>query len=104
MLPILRRNHETLFALLVVLLDVCAPTPPHAGGSGPAGGHNCPPQGNPSCNDPVTIGTGNLFVEATDYESGGQNKLTLKRYYNSYVNTGLSCCDFLTTFRRWRSN
>jgi RHS repeat-associated protein len=83
----------TCFFVLVVAL------PAEAGGSSPAGGHQCKPQGLTICGDPVTIGTGNLFQEVTDYESGGFNRLSLKRYYNS-----LAYDNIMPTFGNWRSN
>ena len=42
--------------------------------------------GEPSGGDPITIGTGNLFEEATDYTTAGQNPLSFTRYYNSLGN------------------
>jgi len=39
--------------------------------------------GQTATGDPITIGTGNLFEQATDYATAGQNKLSLSRYYNS---------------------
>ncbi len=93
-----------LLGCLTLFCTVCV-SPAQAGGGGPASGHSCPPEGNPACGDPITIGTGNLFEEATDYESGGQNKLVLKRYYNSDIYTGQLCyCNFLASFGNWRSN
>lgn len=36
------------------------------------------------CNgDPITIGTGNVFEQVTDYETAGANKLSFARYYSS---------------------
>ena len=39
--------------------------------------------GAEQCGDPIDIGSGNVFEEATDYETAGQNKLQFRRYYNS---------------------
>jgi len=39
--------------------------------------------GQPAAGDPITIATGNLFEQAADYATAGQNKLSLSRYYNS---------------------
>jgi RHS repeat-associated protein len=36
-----------------------------------------------SCGEPIDLGSGNMFYQATDYETAGQNKLSLIRYYNS---------------------
>ncbi len=40
------------------------------------------------CADPIDIGTGNVFEQAVDYQTAGQNQLSFSRYYNSrsYVN------------------
>jgi YD repeat-containing protein len=35
--------------------------------------------------EPIDLGSGNVFNEATDYETAGQNKLSLIRYYNSFA-------------------
>jgi RHS repeat-associated protein len=36
-----------------------------------------------SCGEPIDLGSGNVFDQVTDYETAGQNKLSLIRYYNS---------------------
>lgn len=100
MFSFLRRIGGIAFTLAALVVLVAAITSAaYAGGSGPAGGHNCPPPGSPGCGDPVTVGTGSLFEEATDYTTGGQNRLTLTRYFNSVAPVN----DF-TTFGNWRSN
>jgi hypothetical protein len=33
----------------------------------------CDCQGSPYCGDPITISNGNLFEQATDYTTAGQN-------------------------------
>ncbi len=93
------RLRLVLVAVFLAAGSLASTGPVWAGGSGPAGGHNCPPRGNPSCGDPITIGTGNLFQEATDYSSGGQNRITLTRYYNSQL-----AFNFFGSFGFWRSN
>ena len=42
---------------------------------------DCP--GGCSVGHPINVGTGNMFEQATDYETAGQNKLAFSRYYNS---------------------
>ena len=57
--------------------------------------------GGATCGDPISIGTGNVFESAVDYETAGQNKLSYIRYYNStqVPNTFASSLG-----RNWRSN
>jgi YD repeat-containing protein len=89
---------------LIFALALCcaaAATPAWAGGGNPNGGHNCPPAGNPTCGDPITIASGNVFEEVTDYQSAGPNKLELKRYYNSPLP---GTYNFLGAFYPWRTN
>jgi Domain of unknown function (DUF6531) len=88
-----------LTALALFLLAAAGPA--RAGGNNPNGGKPCPPAGNPTCGDPITIGSGNVFEEATDYESAGPNKLTLKRYYNSPLP---GTYNFFAAFYPWRTN
>ena len=33
--------------------------------------------------DPISVATGNMYYEFTDYQTAGQNKLSFTRYYNS---------------------
>jgi RHS repeat-associated protein len=52
------------------------------------------------CGDPISPATGNVFEQATDYETAGQNKLTFSRSYNS-----LASGTFATSFGgQWRNN
>ena len=43
----------------------------------------CARPGAASCGEPIDLGSGNVFDQVTDYETAGQNKLSLIRYYNS---------------------
>ena len=88
-----------LTALALFLLAAAGPA--RAGGNNPNGGKPCPPAGNPTCGDPITIGSGNVFEEATDYQSAGPNKLELKRYYNSPLP---GTFNFFAAFYPWRTN
>ena len=58
----------------------CAPSlgaqPNKAIGS-PCGTAQC------SVGEPISVGTGNVFVEISDYDTAGENKLGFHRYYNS---------------------
>jgi hypothetical protein len=85
----------------LALFLLIATGPAWAGGNNLNGGHPCPPAGNPTCGDPITIGSGNVFEEVTDYESPGPNKLALKRYYNSPLPGAFN---LLAAFHTWRSN
>jgi RHS repeat-associated protein len=64
-------------------------------------GKSCPNKGKPHCGDPIDIGSGNVFEQVTDYETAGQNKLSLIRYYNS-----MASVDTLATVfgSNWRTN
>jgi hypothetical protein len=42
-----------------------------------------PRTGGVPCGEPIDLGSGNVFDQVTDYETAGQNKLSLIRYYNS---------------------
>jgi RHS repeat-associated protein len=62
---------------------------------------NGKPDCNEQCGDPINIATGNLFEEVLDYQTSGQNKLSLSRFYN-----GLA---YFSTFAtqigmNWRTN
>src|SRR5262249_21374001 len=87
----------TLWVLVVFCMLTAAPA--RAGGSGPQGGDPCSPDGNPTCGEPISSGSGNVFEEETDYETAGPNKLTLKRYYNSANSE-----NFFANFWPWRTN
>jgi RHS repeat-associated protein len=97
------RIFARLILSITVIALVCAlqTRSAHAGGGGLTAGKGCPPAGNPRCGDPITIGTGAVFSEVTDYETSGQNKLSLKRYYNSPVPGAFN---FFASFNNWRSN
>jgi hypothetical protein len=40
-----------------------------------------------TCGEPIDLGSGNVFDQVIDYETAGQNKLALIRYYNSMAAT-----------------
>jgi hypothetical protein len=69
--------------------------------SGKALGKPCDHSGAASCGEPIDLGSGNVFDEVTDYETAGQNKLSLIRYYNS-----LAAQDSYATSmgNNWRTN
>ena len=50
--------------------------------------HRLRQPGAASCGEPIDLGSGNVFDQVTDYETAGQNKLSLIRYYNSMATTG----------------
>jgi len=57
--------------------------------------------GDCGCGDPINIGIGNLFEQATDYRTAGANRLGFTRYYNSMA----SSTTFATSLgTNWRSN
>jgi RHS repeat-associated protein len=43
----------------------------------------CNQSGGCATGEPINLGNGNVFDQVTDYETAGQNKLSLIRYYNS---------------------
>jgi RHS repeat-associated protein len=51
--------------------------------------------------DPVSVGTGNVFEQVTDYQTAGQNKLSFIRYYNGL---GVPNTYAATLGTNWRSN
>jgi RHS repeat-associated protein len=57
--------------------------------------------GSCTCGDPISIGTGNLLEEVTDYQTSGQNKLAYTRYYNSLGNLESFA---VTLGAKWRSS
>jgi RHS repeat-associated protein len=57
--------------------------------------------GSCNCNDPIDLGSGNLFQKFTDYQVAGMNKLGFTRYYNSLGNKS-SLAQSLGP--NWRSN
>ena len=59
--------------------------------------------GDCGCGEPINLGTGNVYYEATDYHTAGANQLGFTRYYNSLA--GASGSTFATTLgTNWRSN
>ena len=46
-------------------------------------GSPCARSGGCGTGEPIDLGSGNVFDQITDYETAGQNKLSLIRYYNS---------------------
>ncbi len=59
--------------------------------------------GQCSCNDPIDVGSGNVFEEVTDYTTAGQNRLQFTRYYNSRITYGATTLAS-TLGGGWRSN
>lgn len=59
----------------------CSPTNGTQPGKSTGKASDCP--GAPATCDPITIGTGNMYLETRDYSTVGQNKLNFTRYYNS---------------------
>jgi RHS repeat-associated protein len=64
-------------------------------------GEACDVPGSLDCGDPITVGTGNLFEQVTDYETSGQNRMAFTRYYNS-MNNPTAFASALG--QNWRSN
>jgi RHS repeat-associated protein len=59
--------------------------------------------GDCGCDDPISIATGNVFEEITDYRTAGMNRLAFTRYYNSEASASVKT--FATTLgTNWRSN
>ncbi len=54
--------------------------------------------------DPITVGTGNVFEQVTDYATVGQNPLGFTRYYNSLGHISNSGTFAATLGINWRSN
>jgi RHS repeat-associated protein len=54
------------------------------------------------CGDPIDPASGNLFEQATDYTTAGQNPLAFTRYYNSVVSIGSTFASSLGGV--WRHN
>ena len=51
--------------------------------------------------EPIDLGSGNVFDQVTDYETAGQNKLSLIRYYNSMASQDTYATSMGTN---WRTN
>ena len=60
-----------------------------------------PHPGCPSCGEPISVGSGNIFETVTDYETAGKNKLALQRYYNSFAAASTRAASLGSN---WRSN
>jgi YD repeat-containing protein len=69
--------------------------------SGKALGSPCARPGAASCGEPIDLGSGNVFDQVTDYETVGQNKLSLIRYYNSMATPDTSA---VSLGQNWRTN
>lgn len=61
----------------------------------------CAQPGGDSCGEPIDLRSGNVFDQVTDYETAGQNKLSLIRYYNSLLTTDTSATSMGPG---WRTN
>jgi RHS repeat-associated protein len=57
--------------------------------------------GSPQVGLPITVGTGNMFEQVTDYTTAGQNPLSFTRYYNSLASTDPYAPELGSN---WRSN
>ena len=65
-------------------------------------GRACDSVNGVQCGDPITIANGNVFEQATDYITAGQNPLAFTRYYNSLASNGPTFATSLGV--NWRSN
>ncbi len=65
------------------------------------GGCNCP--GKALVGYPIAVATGNMFEQATDYTTAGQNPLAFARYYNSQGNTAPVATFASSLGVNWRS-
>jgi YD repeat-containing protein len=57
--------------------------------------------GGVGCAEPIDLGSGNVFDQVTDYETAGQNPLSLIRYYNSMAAPDTYAVSMGTN---WRTN
>lgn len=64
-------------------------------------GSPCDQPGSCGAGEPISIGTGNVFEQATDYTTTGQNPLSFKRYYNSLAANATFA---VSLGIQWRSN
>jgi RHS repeat-associated protein len=64
-------------------------------------GNPCNIPGSNGTGDPISICSGDVFEEVTDYETVGQNKLSYIRYYNSLSVAGTYATDLGSN---WRTN
>ena len=62
------------------------------------------PGGQQTSGDPVTISSGNVFEQVTDYQTSGQNALAFSRYYNSLSAAGLVKTFASSLGVNWRSD
>lgn len=75
----------------------------NCGASKAIGDCGCTGVGQPQEGDPVTLGTGNLFEQVTDYTTTGANPLAFTRYYNSQSNL-VNATFAVTLGVNWRHN
>ena len=61
----------------------------------------CNQSGGCATGEPINLGNGNVFDQVTDYETAGQNKLSLIRYYNSMASPDTSATSM---GQNWRTN
>jgi RHS repeat-associated protein len=61
----------------------------------------CNQSGGCATGEPINLANGNVFDEITDYETAGQNKLSLIRYYNSMASPDTSATSMGAN---WRTN
>lgn len=63
--------------------------------------------GAPKCAEPIDIGSGNVFEQAVDYQTAGQNTLSFSRYYNSrsYVTSAqVNGAGYFYPLSNWTTN
>ena len=61
----------------------------------------CNQSGGCATGEPINLGNGNVFDQITDYETAGQNPLSLIRYYNSMAWPATSATSMGAN---WRTN
>jgi RHS repeat-associated protein len=61
----------------------------------------CNQAGGCATGEPINLANGNVFDQVTDYETAGQNKLSLIRYYNSMAAPDTSATSM---GQNWRTN
>ena len=89
------RTHQTHAYLLTPIISVALAK---------TMGGLCSYPGKCQAGEPIDVATGNVFEQVTDYQSGGLNKLSFVRTYNSLQNAANAGTLATTLGKNWRSN
>lgn len=94
-------QRNDLMGTIFAVGNVNTPPPGHWSGGIQLGSPCAHYPGSCSTGEPIDLGSGNMFYEATDYTTDGQNPLAFTRYFNSMAAPGSNA---VSLGANWRHN